>query len=104
MHSSFIDLLTMIKNDDDNNRQLKRALEVVVSLGLGNYNCFTKMFSISKDKQVLIQLAAYLIHPIFDAIIVIDGNIIQTCPSVECVLNKMVQNYTVIINMNKGRE
>ena len=102
MRCSFIDLLKDIKNDISANHQLIRAFEVVVTLGLGNHNCFTKMSNLSKEEQSLIQLAAYLIHPIFDSIIAIDGSIISSCASVEVVLKKMTQNCTVIIN--KGRE
>lgn len=102
MHCSFIDLFKAIKNDISVNRQLSRAFEVLVALGLGNYNCFTKMSALSKEEQSLIQLAAYLIHPIFDSIIAIDGSIISYCASVEVILKKVAQNCTVIIN--KGRE
>ena len=48
MRCSFIDLLKDIKNDISANHQLIRAFEVVVTLGLGNHNCFTKMSNLSK--------------------------------------------------------
>lgn len=102
MRCSFIDLLKAIKNDVAANHQLIRAFEVVVALGLGNCNCFTKMSDLSKEEQALIQLAAYLIHPIFDSIIAVDGSIIRSCASVEVVLKEFAQNCTVIIS--KGRE
>lgn len=101
MRCSFNDLFKAIKNDISANHQLIRAIEVVVALGLGHYNCFTKISNLGKEEQALIQLAAYLIHPIFDSIIVVDDTLIRSCASVEAILKEITQNCTVIIN--KGR-
>ena len=78
------------------------AVEIIVAFGFGKYNLFTKVFNLNKEEQALIQLTAYLVHPIFDSIIMIDNSIIDSCPLAENVLKEMVQNCTVIINKGRG--
>ena len=102
MRCSFIDLLKIIQNGKTANQHLIRAVKIMVRLDLGEYNCFTKVSALSKEEQALLQLAAYLIHPIFDSIIAVDSSVIRFCKSAESVLKDMAQNCTVIIN--EGRE
>lgn len=102
MKCSFDELLGIIKNDKKANPKLVNAVEIIVAFGFGKYNLFTKVFNLNKEEQALIQLTAYLVHPIFDSIIMIDNSIIDSCPLAENVLKEMVQNCTVIINKGRG--
>lgn len=102
MSCSFKDLLQAIKSDTRADKQLINAIDVIVKLGLGEYNCFTKVSTLSKAEQALIQLAAYLIHPVCDAIIAINSDTIRSCIPTEAILKEIIRNCTVIIN--KGRE
>ena len=101
MHCSFIDLLENIQNDKTANQHLVRAVKVIVRLGMGKYNCFTKVSALSKEEQTLLQLAAYFIHPVFDSIIAVDSSVIRFCKSAESVLKDMAQNCTIIINESR---
>lgn len=102
MKYSFNELIDIIKNDEKANSKLVNAVEIIVALGFGKYNLFTKVFNLNKEEQALIQLTAYLIHPIYGSIIAIDNSIIESCASAETVLKEMVQNCTVIINKGRG--
>ena len=95
--SSFKDLVKRLDNDE----RITKAFNILISLDLGEYNCFTRLSKLNKEEQGLIQLASYLIHPIYNSIVVINYEIIKTHSSVKSLLEEATKYCTIIISDRK---
>ena len=98
---SFKELLKQLDNCDRFDGHLLKAINTLVALDLGEYNCFTRISTLNKDEQGLVQLAAYLIHPIHNSIIAIDGEIIKAHSAAKAMLQEATKNCTIIISERK---
>lgn len=95
---SFQELLQQLHGCDNVDKCLLHAINILVTLGLGEYNFFTRVSALNKDEQGLVQLTAYLIHPIHNSIIAIDGKIIKENSAVKTMLQEATKNCTIVIS------
>lgn len=97
MTCSFDNLLQHLSKYDIVDKCLLNSINILVTLGLGKYNFFTRVSALNKGEQGLIQLTAYLIHPMYNSIIAIDGNIIKGNASIKTMLKEATKYCTIVI-------